>query len=90
MALSELIRLPNDSNESKNNFREVQLIENVLWSLNKSPHQYIERFQYRDKIVELRGIPEDFKILMDEKLVAEMIYGIVYNINMELARELVN
>lgn len=46
-------------------------------------------FVYRDKIVTILGIPEDFKIRMDGELVCEIVYGNMYNYNEVLVKELV-
>lgn len=47
------------------------------------------QFAYRNKKVVVRGIPEDFRILLDGQLVCECVYDNLYNVNEELVKELV-
>lgn len=76
------------------------LPQNVLPEIQPESLLFLERFwdnsqqrvinlTYRGKKLELRGIPEDFKVYLDNKLVGEVAYDNVYNYNIELIRELV-
>jgi len=45
-------------------------------------------FDYKGRSVMFTGIPEDFKILLDGRLVCEFIFGEWYNVNEDLAKEI--
>ncbi len=45
-------------------------------------------FNYKGKTLTLRGIPEDFIIRLDGKKVCEVVYDEIWNLNEELAKEI--
>lgn len=46
------------------------------------------KFDYKGKILEVRGILEDYKIVLDGKLVGEVVYDNFYNLSENLINEL--
>ncbi len=48
------------------------------------------KFEYRGKIVKIKGIPEDFRIYLDGSMVAECVYDNVVSENHALVKELLS
>ncbi len=45
-------------------------------------------FDYKGKTLRVSGINCDFKVLLDGNLVCEVVYDNIYNLNEELAKEI--
>ena len=49
----------------------------------------VANFEYRGKPLVLKGIPEDFDIILNKQLVCECVYGTCQTVDLSLVKELI-
>lgn len=92
MAISDLKPVTKEVRKLTNKELEIQnqyYIDSELLQLESlKTDSRIDEFDMNGRNVKLQGIIEDFRVILDDKQVCEIVYGSVYHVNYELAKEL--